>query len=71
MPHHYPLNPFRITYGYCNFCMTTGAGAVAAAAGRSSEHLSHQELYGTLGVTSTSSRYADFLSRSNRQHNRL
>ena len=40
---YYPLNPFRITYGYTNFGMTTGGEAVAAAAGMPWEELSAKE----------------------------
>ena len=47
---YYPLNPFRITYGYTNFGMTTGGQAVAAAAGIPWEELSAKELYEPLGM---------------------
>jgi len=63
---YFPLNPFRISYGYTNFGMTTGAEAVAAAAGTSWEDLSQQLLYGPLGMTATSSRYADYVAQPNR-----
>lgn len=61
-----PLDPFRITYHYTNFGLTTGAEAVAAAAGRPWDVLSDQLIYGPLGMTSTSSRHADFVARPNR-----
>lgn len=61
-----PLNPFRITYNYTNFGITTGAEAVAAASGRPWDVLADELLYEPMGMTSTSSRYADFLSRANR-----
>jgi CubicO group peptidase (beta-lactamase class C family) len=61
-----PLDPFRITYNYANFGLTIGAEAVAAAAGKPWEDLAKQELYAALGMTSTSSRYEDFLARENR-----
>ena len=61
-----PLDPFRSTYNYANFGMTTGAEAVATAAGVDWATLSEQELYEPLGMTSTSSRYADFLEHDNR-----
>ncbi|MDI9919053.1 serine hydrolase [Rhodococcus sp. IEGM 1379] len=61
-----PLNPFRITYEYTNFGVTTGAEAVAAAAGTSWEALSQNTIYGPLGMTSTSSTFADYLARENR-----
>ncbi|OAN32680.1 serine hydrolase [Mycolicibacterium iranicum] len=62
----YPLDPFRITYHYSNYGLTTGAEAVAAAAGTTWENLSQDVLYGPLGMTSTSSRFADYLQRPNR-----
>lgn len=61
-----PLLPFRTSYNYANFGMTTGAEAVANAAGVDWETLSERELYEPLGMTSTSSRYADFIERDNR-----
>jgi len=61
-----PLHPFRSTYNYANFGMTTGAEAVATAAGVDWATLSEEELYEPLGMTSTSSRYADFLEHDNR-----
>ncbi|WP_395244687.1 serine hydrolase [Agromyces sp. MMS24-K17] len=61
-----PLKPFRTSYGYANFGMTTGAQAVANAAGVDWETLSEQELYEPLGMTSTSSRYDDFVARDDR-----
>ena len=63
---YYPLNPFRISYGYTNFGMTTGGEAVAAAAGKSWEDLSQELLYEPLGMTTTSSRYADYVAQRNR-----
>lgn len=61
-----PLDPFRSTYHYANFGMTTGAQAVANAAGVTWEELSEQQLYRPLGMTSTSSRYEDFIAHENR-----
>ena len=61
-----PLEPFRITYNYTNFGITTGAEAIAAAAGKPWDVLSDELLYEPMGMSSTSSRYADFLSRANR-----
>jgi CubicO group peptidase (beta-lactamase class C family) len=61
-----PLDPFRISYNYANFGMTTAAQAVANAAGVDWETLSEQQLYEPLHMDSTSSRYADFLERDNR-----
>ena len=58
-----PLDPFRISYAYTNFGLTAAAEAVAAAAGKPWEDLSEQVLYHPLGMTSTSSRFADFEAR--------
>jgi CubicO group peptidase (beta-lactamase class C family) len=61
-----PLSPFRITYDYTNFGLTAAAEAVAAAAGKPWDDLCAEVLYRPLGMTSTSSRYADFTARPNR-----
>ena len=61
-----PLDPFRITYHYTNFGITAGGEAVAAAAGKPWEALSDELIYRPLGMTSTSSRHADFVRRDNR-----
>ena len=60
-----PLAPFRSSYAYTNFGLTAAAEAVAAAAGKSWEDLSDEALYRPLGMSSTSSKYADFLARPN------
>jgi len=60
-----PLAPFRISYAYTNFGLTAAAEAVAAAAGKSWEDLSDEVLYRPLGMTSTSSKYADYVARPN------
>jgi CubicO group peptidase (beta-lactamase class C family) len=61
-----PLAPFRITYRYTNFGLTAAAQAVAEATGAAWEDLSQQVLYGPLGMTSTSSRYADYAHARNK-----
>jgi CubicO group peptidase (beta-lactamase class C family) len=61
-----PLNPFRISYAYTNFGLTTGAEAVAVSAGKSWEDLAQEVLFGPLGMDSTSYRFADYQSRTNR-----
>lgn len=61
-----PLAPFRSSYAYTNFGLTAAAEAVAAAAGTDWATLSEQALYGPLGMTRTSSRFADFAARDNR-----
>jgi CubicO group peptidase (beta-lactamase class C family) len=58
-----PLNPFRSSYAYTNFGVTAAAEAVSAAAGKPWDDLSDEVLYRPLGMTSTSSRFADFLAR--------
>jgi CubicO group peptidase (beta-lactamase class C family) len=61
-----PLAPFRTSYAYTNFGVTAAAEAVAVAAGKAWEDLSEQVLYRPLDMTSTSSRFADYETRSNR-----
>ncbi|WP_219721964.1 serine hydrolase [Microbacterium aurantiacum] len=61
-----PLAPFRASYAYANFGITVGAEAVAAAAGTDWATLSDEQLYGPLGMGSTSSRHEDFLQQENR-----
>ncbi|WP_298131376.1 serine hydrolase [Micropruina sp.] len=62
----FELDPFRISYHYSNFGLTAGAQAAAAAAKRPWEQLCSDLLYTPLGMTSTSSTYADFTGRENR-----
>ncbi|UXA05981.1 serine hydrolase [Mycobacterium sp. SMC-2] len=66
-----PVAPFRISYAYTNYGVTAAAEAVAAAAGKSWEELSDEVLYRPLGMTSTSSRFADFLARPNHAVNHI
>ncbi|MGN2640319.1 serine hydrolase [Nocardia takedensis] len=61
-----PLDPFRISYAYTNYGLTAGAEAVAVDAGVDWEQLSQDTLYGPLGMTSTSSRFADYQQRPDR-----
>lgn len=61
-----PGGDFRAHYAYSNFGLTEGALAAAKAAGVDWEVLAEQKVYQPLGMTSTSSRYADFLARTNR-----
>ncbi|MDT5092426.1 MAG: hypothetical protein QOH60_1789 [Mycobacterium sp.] len=60
------LDSFRNTYAYTNFGITAAAEAVAAAAKKPWEELSDEALYRPLGMTSTSSRFADYEARPNR-----
>lgn len=60
-----PLTPFRAVYNYTNFGITTGAESVARAAGVDWETLSERDIYGPLGMTNTSSTFADFQANPN------
>jgi CubicO group peptidase (beta-lactamase class C family) len=60
------LGRFRDQYAYTNFGFTAAAEAVARAAGTTWEELSEELLYRPLDMTSTSSRYADYLAAENR-----
>ena len=61
-----PDTSFRSGYAYTNFGMTEGAVAAAKPAGKDWEEVSEEKLYKPLGMTSTSSRYKDFVARKNR-----
>ncbi len=61
-----PQHPFRAHYAYTNFGLTAAAEAVAVAAGTDWANLSDQMLYTPLGMSSTSSRHADYMARPNR-----
>ncbi len=61
-----PLGPFRISYAYTNFGLTAGAEAVAMAAGKPWDVLADDAVFGPLGMTSTSYRFADFEARTDR-----
>lgn len=60
-----PLNAYG-TYDYTNFGMTAAAQAMADARGVDWETLSENSLYKPLGMTNTSSRYADFAASGDR-----
>ncbi|MGH9097754.1 MAG: serine hydrolase [Acidimicrobiales bacterium] len=62
---YYPLDRFRDSYAYSNFGLTTAALAVAAAKKLSFQDLCQQILFGPLGMSSTSTLYADYQARSN------
>jgi CubicO group peptidase (beta-lactamase class C family)/pimeloyl-ACP methyl ester carboxylesterase len=64
--HQHPASSFRSQYAYTNFGMTEGAIAAAKAYGLEWENGSEEKLYRPLGMTSTSSRYADFVARRNK-----
>jgi CubicO group peptidase (beta-lactamase class C family) len=61
-----PLASFRDTYAYTNFGVTAAAEAVATAAKTDWASLSDQAIYQPLGMTETSSRFADFEKRADR-----
>src|SRR5215475_6591758 len=61
-----PESSFRSHYAYTNFGMTEGGVAAAKAYGLDWEKASEEKLYRPLGMTSTSSRYADFMARKNK-----
>jgi CubicO group peptidase (beta-lactamase class C family) len=61
-----PLTAFRTSYAYTNFGLTAAAVAAATAAGTNWEDLSEQVLYKPLGMTSTSSRFADYAKADNK-----
>lgn len=63
---HAPVRPLGSAYAYTNFGMTAAGQAVANAAGTDWATLSEHALYRPLGMTQTSSRFADFMARSNR-----
>ena len=61
-----PSSSFRAGYSYSNAGLTEGAIAAAKPTGKDWEAIAEEKLYRPLGMASTSSRYADFLSRDNR-----
>ncbi len=61
-----PASGFRSHYAYTNFGITEGGIAAAKAYGLDWEKASEVRLYRPLGMTSTSSRYADFMVRKNK-----
>ncbi|WP_428029245.1 serine hydrolase [Ancylobacter sp.] len=61
-----PSSSFRAGYSYSNFGLTAGAVAAAAPTGKSWEEVAQEKLYAPLGMASTSSRHADFITHENR-----
>lgn len=61
-----PSSSFRSAYSYSNFGLTEGAIAAAKPTGKPWEDITQEKLFKPLGMTSTSARYADFLTRPNR-----
>ena len=64
--YQHPKSSFRSAYAYTNFGMTEGGLAAAKAYGLEWEAAAEQKLYKPLGMSSTSSRYADFVARQNK-----
>src|SRR5213083_3077456 len=64
--YQHPGSGFRAHYAYTNFGMTEGGVAAAKGYGLEWEEACKQKLYNPLGMTSTSSRYADFMARRNK-----
>lgn len=60
-----PASSFRSTYAYTNFGYTEAAVAGAKAAGKTWEEIAAEKLYRPLGMTSTSSRFADYAAAKN------
>ncbi len=61
-----PLDPFRISYAYTNFGLTSGAEAVAVRRAKALGGPRRRDLLKPLGMTSTSFRFSDFEARKNR-----
>lgn len=61
-----PLAPFRDSWYYTNFGLTEAAIAAARSAGKSWEDLSDERLYTPLGMSRTTSRFAEFHAMPNR-----
>ncbi len=61
-----PNSSFRSHYAYTNFGITEAGIAATKAYNLTWENASEQELYSPLGMNSTSSRYADFITRTNK-----
>ena len=64
--YQHPDSSFRSHYAYTNFGITEGGIAAARAYGLEWEAAANEKLYKPLGMTSASSRYADFVARSNK-----
>lgn len=61
-----PLDPFRDSYAYTNFGLTQAAVTAASAAGKGWADLSRERLYEPAGMTSTTSRFSEFMAFPNR-----
>ena len=61
-----PEYSFRDGYAYTNQGLTAAAVAAAGAAGMEWEDLCREKLYAPLGMTKTSSRFADYMGQADR-----
>lgn len=61
-----PLSPFRDTYSYSNFGMTTGGEAVAEAAGTSWDRLAKRLVFKPMGMKRSTYSHAKFVEQKNR-----
>ena len=61
-----PLGPFRNQYSYSNFGLTSGGVAAATADGTTFADAAQYRLFKPAGMTSSSYRYSDYLSQSNK-----
>src|SRR5437762_9335316 len=64
--YQHPDSSFRSHYAYTNFGITEGSIAAARAYGLEWEAAANEKLFKPLGMTSASSRYADFVAQSNK-----
>src|SRR5207237_9551466 len=64
--YQHPASSFRSHYAYTNFGMTEGGIAAAKAYGLEWEQAAEEKLFKPLGMSSTSSRYANFVTRTNK-----
>ncbi|PYJ51403.1 MAG: serine hydrolase, partial [Verrucomicrobia bacterium] len=60
--YQHPASSFRSHYAYTNFGMTEGGIAAAKAYGLEWEQAAEEKLFKPLGMSSTSSRYANFVT---------
>jgi CubicO group peptidase (beta-lactamase class C family) len=61
-----PSSSFRAGYSYSNFGFTEGAVAAARPTGKPWDVVAREKLFGPLGMSSTSTTHADFLTRPDR-----
>src|SRR5213595_931466 len=64
--YQHPDSSFRSHYAYTNFGITEGSIAAARAYGLEWEAAANEKLFKPLGMTSASSRYADFVAQRNK-----